>query len=116
MEVQLSDQDAEHRAALHQVNSQLADRERRIGELEPLTHRLREREASLTEWETKYAHTLTQHEAQITKLQKQLAAQDQLRAQLLLNKQLLRERNERMDGLKHQIQELEGQQQDLEVR
>jgi predicted flap endonuclease-1-like 5' DNA nuclease len=113
LEVQLSDREVEHRAALHQLDSQLADRERRIGELEPLTDRLREREASLTEWETKYAHTLTQHEAQIIKLQKQLGAQDQLRAQLLLNEQLLRERNERMDGLQHQIQELEGQQQDL---
>ena len=113
LEVQLSDRDAEHRAALHQLDSQLADRERRIGELEPLTQRLQEGEASLTEWETKYAHTLTQHEAQIAKLQKQLGAQDQLRAQLLLNEQLLRERNERMDGLQHQIQELEAQQRDL---
>ncbi len=113
LEVQLSDRDAEHRAALHQLASQLADRERQIGELEPLTQRLQEREASLTEWEMKYAHTLTQHEAQIAKLQKQLGAQGQLRAQLLLNEQLLRERNERMDGLQHQIQELEAQQQDL---
>jgi predicted flap endonuclease-1-like 5' DNA nuclease/uncharacterized protein (UPF0147 family) len=113
LEVQLSDQDAEHRAALHQLDSQLADRERQIGELEPLAQRLQEREASLTEWEMKYAHTLTQHEAQIAKLQKQLGAQEQLRAQLLLNEQLLRERNERIDGLQHQIQELEAQQQDL---
>ena len=113
LEVQLSDRDAEHRAALHQLASQLADRERQIGELEPLTQRLQEREASLAEWEMKYAHTLTQHEAQIAKLQKQLGAQGQLRAQLLLNEQLLRERNERMDGLQHQIQELEAQQQDL---
>jgi predicted flap endonuclease-1-like 5' DNA nuclease len=113
LEVQLSDQDAEHRAALHQVNSQLADRERRIGELEPLAQRLQEREASLTQWETKYAHTLTQHEAQLAKLQKQLAAQDQLRAQLLLDEQLLHERDERIDGLQHQIQALEAQQQDL---
>ncbi|MGH7148375.1 MAG: hypothetical protein ACREIJ_10825 [Nitrospiraceae bacterium] len=113
LEVQLCDQDAEHRAALHQINSQLADRERRIGELEPLSQLLQEREASLTQWETKYAHTLTQHEAQIAKLQKQLAAQDHLRAQLLLDKQLLHERDERIDGLQRQIQELEAQQQDL---
>ena len=113
LEVQLCDRDAEHRTALHQLDSQLADRERRIGELEPLTQRLQEREASLTQWETKYAHTLTQHEAQIAKLQKQLAAQEQLRAQLLLNEQLLHERDERIDGLQHQIQELEAQQQDL---
>jgi predicted flap endonuclease-1-like 5' DNA nuclease len=113
LEVQLCDRDAEQRAALHQLESQLADRERRIGELEPLAQRLQEREASLTQWETKYAHTLTQHEAQLVKLQKQLAAQDQLRAQLLLDEQLLHERDERINGLQHQIQELEAQQQDL---
>jgi predicted flap endonuclease-1-like 5' DNA nuclease len=113
LEVQLCDRDAEHRAALHQLDSQLADRQRRIGELEPLTQRLQEREASLTQWETKYAHTLTQHEAQIAKLQKQLAAQEQHRAQLLLNEQLLHERDKRIDVLQHQIHELEAQQQDL---
>ena len=113
LEVQLSDRDAEHRAALHQLDSQLAERERRIGELEPLTQRHQEQEALLTEWKTKYAHTLTQHEAQIAKLQKQLGAQDQLRSQLLLNEQLLHERNERIDGLQHKIQELEAQQRDL---
>jgi predicted flap endonuclease-1-like 5' DNA nuclease len=113
LEVQLCDRDAEHRAALHQLDSQLAERDRRIGELEPLTQRLQEQQASLTQWETKYAHTLTQHEAQIAKLQKQFAAQDQLRAQLLRDEQLLHERDERIGGLQHQIQKLEAQQQDL---
>jgi len=113
LEVQLSDRDAEHRAALQQLDIQLADRERRIGELEPHTERLQEREASLTQWETKYARTITQHEAQIAKLQKQLAAQDQLRAQRLLDEQLLRERDERIDGLQRQILELESLQHDM---
>jgi len=113
LEVQLTEKDVEHRAALHQVDSQLAERDRRIGELERLQPQLKEREALLTQWETKYAHTLAQHEAQLAKLQKQLAAQDQLRAQLLLDEQLLHERDERIAGLQHQIQELEAQQQDL---
>lgn len=113
LEVQLSDQDTEHRAALHQLDSQLAERERRISELERLQPQLKEQEAARIQWETKYAHTLTQHEAQIATLQQQLAAQNQLRAQLLLDEQLLRERNERIDGLQHQIQELEAQQQGL---
>ena len=114
LEVQLSDQDAEHRAALHQLNSQLAERDRRIGELEPLTHPLPDHNAALKQWEMKYAQTLRQHEAQISTLQQQLAAQDQLRAQLLLDKQLLDQRAERIDGLNHRIQELEAQQQGLE--
>ena len=113
LEVQLSDQDVEHRAALHQLNGQLAERDRRISQLESLSQRLQEQEAALAQWETRYAHTLTQHEAHIAKLQQQLAAQDQLKAQLLLDKQLLDERAQRIDGLKHQIQELEAIQQGL---
>ena len=113
LEVQLSDQDVEHRAALHQLNSQLAERDKRIGQLESLSRRLQEQEAALAQWETKYAHTLTQHDSQIAKLQQQLEAQDQLKAQLLLDKQLLDERAERIDGLKYRIQELETQQQGL---
>jgi predicted flap endonuclease-1-like 5' DNA nuclease len=113
LEVQLSDRDAEHRAALHQLDSQLAEREKRIGELESHTQRFQEREASLTQWETKYARTITQHEAQIAKVQKQLEAQDQFRAQLLLDEQLLHERDERIDGLQRQILELEAIQHDM---
>jgi len=113
LEVQLTEKDVEHRAALHQLDSQLAERDRRIGELERLQPQLKEREASLAQWETKYAHTLTQHEAQLATLQKQLAVQDQLRTQLLLDEQLLHERDERIDGLQHQIQALDAQQQDL---
>ncbi|MFI5247486.1 MAG: hypothetical protein ACHQWV_02920 [Nitrospirales bacterium] len=110
LEVQLSDREAEHRAAKHQLDSQLADRDRRIGEL---TQRLQEREEALIHWETKYAHTLTQHEAQIANLQEQLAAQGQFRARLLLAEQLLHERDKRIDGLLHQIHELETLQHDM---
>ena len=113
LEVQLSDRDTEHRIALHQLESQLADRERRIGELERLEPQLKEQEAALTQRDMTYAHTLTQHEAQIAKLHKQLAAQDTLRAQQLLDAQLLHERDQRIEGLQRQIQELEGQKLDL---
>jgi predicted flap endonuclease-1-like 5' DNA nuclease len=113
LEVQLSDQDVENRAALHQLNGQLAERDRRISQLESRSQRLQEQEAALAQWETRHAHTLTQHEAHIAKLQQQLAAQDQLKAQLLLDKQLLDERAERIDGLRRRIQELEAMQQGL---
>ncbi len=113
LEVQLSDQEVEHRAALYQLNSQLAERDRRISQLESLSQRLQEQEATLAQWERRYAHTLTQHEAHIGKLQQQLAAQDQLKAQLLLDKQLLDERAKRIDGLRRRIQELEAIQQGL---
>ena len=113
LEVQLSDRDAEHRAALHQLNNQLAERDRRIDEQEPLTQRFQEQQMTLAQWETKYAHTLNQHEAQIAKLQQPLAVQDQLRTQRLLDKQLLHDRAEQIDGLRYRIQELEAQQQGL---
>jgi predicted flap endonuclease-1-like 5' DNA nuclease len=113
LEVQLSDQDVEHRAALHQLTGQLAERDKRIGQLESLSTRLQEQQAALEQWETKYAHTLTQHDAQIAKLHQQLAGQDQLKAQLRLDKQLLNERDQRIDGLRHRIQELEAVQQGL---
>ena len=113
LEVQLCDRDTEHRAALHQLETQLAVRERRIGELERLQPQLKEREAALAERETTHAHIIAQHEAQIAKLHKQLAAQDKLRTQLQLNEQLLRERDERIDDQRRQIQELEFQQQRL---
>ena len=113
LEVQLSDRDAEHRAALHQLNNQLAERDRRIDEQEPLIQRLQEQQTALAQWETKYAHTLNQHEAQIEILHQRLAAQEQLRAQRLLDKQLLHDQAEQIDVLQHRIQELEEQQQGL---
>lgn len=113
LEVQVSDRDAEHRAVVHQLNSQLAERDRRINELEPLTQQLREQQAALKQWETKFAHTATQLDIHIAKLQQQLAAQDQLQAQILLDKQLLHERAKQIDGLQHRIQELEARQQGL---
>ena len=113
LEVQLSDRDTEHRAALHQLDNQLAERDKRISELEHLQSLLKEQETALAQWETQYAQTLTQHEAQIGKLQQQLAAQGNLTAQLRLNEQTLRERNNQIDGLHCQVQELESQKLDL---
>jgi predicted flap endonuclease-1-like 5' DNA nuclease len=113
LEVQLSDRDTEHRAALHQLNNQLAERDKRISDLEHLQSLLKEQETALAQWETQYAQTLTQHEAQIAKLQQQLAAQGNLTAQLQLNQQTLRERNNQIEGLQCQVQELESQKLDL---
>jgi predicted flap endonuclease-1-like 5' DNA nuclease len=113
LEVQLCDRDTEHRAALHQLDNQLAERDRRISELERLQPLLKEHETALAQWETQYAQTLTQHEVQIAKLQQQLAAQGNLTAQLQLNEQALRERDNQIDGLHRQVQELESQNLDL---
>jgi predicted flap endonuclease-1-like 5' DNA nuclease len=114
LEVQLSDRDAEHRAALHHLNSRLAERDRRIGELEPLTQQLLEQTKALQQWEETYAHTTMQHNDQITTLQEQLAAQDRFHAQIQSDKQLLNERAKQIDDLQRRIQELDARRQDLE--
>jgi predicted flap endonuclease-1-like 5' DNA nuclease len=111
LEVQLSDREAEHRAALHRLDSQLAERDRRINTLEHFQQQLKKQEASQTEWETKYASALTQHEAQILTLQNQLATQDTLQARLRLDEQLLHERDAQIHALQRHVQELEKQQQ-----
>jgi predicted flap endonuclease-1-like 5' DNA nuclease len=111
LEVQLSDREAEHRAALHRLDSQLAERDRRIDTLEHFQEQLKEQTASPTEWETKYARALTQHEAQIVTLQNQLATQDTLQARLRLDEQLLHERDAQIHALQRHVQELEKQQQ-----
>ena len=77
---------------------------------------MKEQEEALTQREATYTHTIAQHEAQIAKLHKQLAALDKLKGQLLLDEQLLRERDERIDGLQQHIQGLETEQQSLASR
>jgi predicted flap endonuclease-1-like 5' DNA nuclease len=111
LEVKLSDREAEHRAVLHRLESQLAERDRRIASLEHFQQQLTEQETSLTEWDTKYAQAISQHEAQIEKLQKSLATQSQLQIQHQLDEQLLHERAMQMKNLQHRIHELEKQQQ-----
>lgn len=113
LEVQLCDRDAEYRAALHQLTSQLAERDERIGKLEFLSQHLQEYETAIAQWETKYARSLAQHEAQVATLQQQLTAQDQLQTQLTRNEQFLHDRAEQINGLQQRIQEFETQQQDL---
>ena len=113
LEVQLCDRDAEYRSARHQLTSQLAERDERIGKLEFLSQHLQEHETAIAQWETKYARSLAQHEVQVATLQQQLTTQEPLRAQLELNEQLLYERAEQINGLQQRIQEFETQQQDL---
>ena len=111
LEVQLSDREAEHRAALHRLDSQLAERDRRIDTLEHFQQQLKKQEASLTEWEAKYARALTQHEAEIVTVQSQVVTQDTLQARMLLDEQLLHERDAQIHALQRHVQELEKQQQ-----
>ncbi|MDF0675486.1 MAG: hypothetical protein P0120_14280 [Nitrospira sp.] len=109
LEVELSDREAAHRGTLQQFEGAIAQRDRRIEELVPVTHLLREKGAEIKEWDKKYARTVQEHKTEMTKLQEQCAAQEQLREQLLLNEQQLHERDEQIASLQRQLQDLQAE-------
>ncbi|HWF59536.1 MAG TPA: hypothetical protein VN666_04410 [Nitrospira sp.] len=113
LEVELSDREAAHRGTLQQFERSIAERDRRIEELVPVTHLLREKGAELKEWDKKYARTVQEHKTEMTKLQEQCGAQEQLREQLLLNEQQLHERDEQIVSLHRQLQDLQTERHDL---
>jgi predicted flap endonuclease-1-like 5' DNA nuclease len=113
LEVELSDREATHRGTIQQLERTVAERDRRIDELVAVTHLLREKEMDLKEWEKKYRRTVHEHEVETTKLQDQCAAQDQLRAQHLLDAQQLQERDEQIANLQRQLDALQAERQDL---
>ena len=113
LEVELSDREASHRGMIQQLERSIAERDRRIEELVPVTHLLREKESELKGWEKTYARTVQEHEVEVAKLQDQCAAQEQLRAQHLLDEQHLHERDEQIAGLDRQLHDLQAERQDL---
>lgn len=113
LEVELSDREASHRGTIQQLERSIAERDRRIEELVPVTHLLREKESELQGWERTYARTVQEHQMEVAKLQEQCAAQEQLRAQHLLNEQHLHERDEQIASLHHQLHDLQAERQGL---
>jgi len=113
LEVELSDREAAHRGVLQQFEGAITERDRRIEELVPVTHLLREKGVEIKEWDKKYARTVQEHKTEMTKLQEQCTAQDQLREQLLLNEQQLHERDDQIAGLHRQLQDLQAEHHNL---
>ncbi|MDC8450869.1 MAG: hypothetical protein LV473_21295 [Nitrospira sp.] len=118
LEVELSDREAGHRGMIQQLEQAIVERDRRIEELVPITLLLREKESELNEWGRKYARTVQEHEREVAKLQDQCAAQEQLRAQHLLDEQQLHERDEQIASLHRELHDLQAERQALsqEVR
>ena len=118
LEVELSDREAGHRGMIQQLERSIAERDHRIEELVPVTHLLRKRESELNEWERKYARTVQEHEEEAAKFQEQCAAQEQLRAQHVLDEQRLHERDEQIASLHRELHALQAERQALskEVR
>ncbi|HEX5544482.1 MAG TPA: hypothetical protein VFX10_03230, partial [Nitrospira sp.] len=54
-----------------------------------------------------------EHKTEMTKLQEQCAAQEQLREQLLLNEKQIHERDEQIASLQRQLQDLQAERQNL---
>ncbi len=113
LEVELSDREAAHRGTLQQLERTVAERDKRIEKLMPVTHLLREKESEIKEWENKFTRTVREHEGQVAKLEKQCAAQDQLREQHRHAEQHLRERDEQIASLQRQLRDLEAARQQL---
>ncbi|HEX5544480.1 MAG TPA: hypothetical protein VFX10_03220, partial [Nitrospira sp.] len=63
LEVELSDREAGHRGTIQQLERAIAERDRRIEELVPVAHLLREKESDLKEWEKTYARIVHEQEA-----------------------------------------------------
>ena len=95
LEVQLSERDTQHRTALHEVEQQLAERDRHIGELEQLHQQLTEREAAGDSWKAKYTQAV------------------QLQAQLTLHEQRLREKDNHIATLQRHIDAFESVQREI---
>ncbi|MDH5337803.1 MAG: hypothetical protein OEW20_15965, partial [Nitrospira sp.] len=113
LEVELSDREAAHRGVIQQLEQAIGERDRRIEELVPVTHLLREKQSALKEWERTHARTVQELEGETAKLQEQCAAQDQLRSQHLLNEQRLHERDEQIASLHRELHVLQAERRTL---
>jgi predicted flap endonuclease-1-like 5' DNA nuclease len=107
LEVELSDREAAHRGTIQQLERALAERDQRIDKLVPVTHLLREKEATIKEWERTHARTVRDLEAETTKLHEQGVAQDQLRTQHQLDEQQLQERDAQIADLTRQLHDMQ---------
>jgi len=113
LEVQLSERDTQHRTALHEIERQLAERDRRIGELEQLPLQLREQEAAGEAWKTKYTQAVQQAMAETARSQATRTLVDELQAKLTLHEQRLSEKDDHIAALQRQIDAFESVQREM---
>jgi predicted flap endonuclease-1-like 5' DNA nuclease len=113
LEVQLSERDVQHRSTLHEIERQLAERDRRIGELEPLQQQLIEQEAAGDSWKAKYAQAVQQATDEAARSQEIRTRVDDLQAQLTLHEQRLSEKDDHLATLQRQIDAFEAVQREM---
>ncbi len=106
LEIELSDREAAHRTTIQQLEQSLVDRDRRIEELLPLPHLLREKEAAIKEWERTHAQTVKTLERETATLLEQNLVYKDLQAQHQLEEQRVQERDKQLANLQRELQEL----------
>ena len=106
LEVELSNREAAHRTTIQQLEHSLVDRDRRIEELVPVTHLLREKEAAIQEWERTHAQTVKTLDRETAKLLEQNLVYEDLQAQHHREEQRVQERDEQLANLQRELQEL----------
>jgi len=114
LEVELSDREAAHRTMIQQLERALTDRDRRIEDLVPATHLLREKEATITEWKRTHAQTVQTLEGETAKLLEQNRIREDLQAQHHLAEQRIQERDKQVATLQHELQDLHTERQALQ--
>jgi len=113
LEVQLSERETQHRTALHDIERQLAERERRIQSLEPLQQQLQEQTTACESWKTKYTHAMQQITDAAARSHDPHSQSDALQTQLMLQEKQLREKTEQLATLQQQLDTAESAQLEL---
>jgi len=107
LEVQLSEKDTHHRAALQTLEQELARRDETIRGLEPLQQRLQAQADEVEEWRQRYATTAERHAKECAGYEEQLARFRNLEVNLAQQQEILDGKDRQIRALKQQLRELE---------
>ncbi len=99
LEVQLSEKDVQHRAAIHEAEEQKQALERRIAELEPLARQAADFESIRHDLETKYQKLLKQRSTDAALLKTQATAMKKMEKALAERDQALQSRDKTIAAL-----------------
>lgn len=116
LEVQLSERDAQHRTALHELEEQRSALERRISELESAAQRGEDQHILLRELDAKYQKTLKQHDTDTSVIETQRGAIQDLQNLLTERDRSLQQQESQIAALQRQLRELQALHSELENR
>jgi predicted flap endonuclease-1-like 5' DNA nuclease len=114
LEVQLSERDAQHRTALHELEAQKSALESRIVELESAGHKGDDRHSHLRELDAKYQKALAQQAADTGVIETQRGAIQDLQAALTERDRSLHLQEDQIAVLQRQLRELQALHEELE--